>query len=479
MNTAKELLQFEFDADAFERRASQLVSTPTKQLAVLKSIIKDCEGKEHDTPDQESLRQIYRIFMNTSPNSLSSEFDSLKRTKQLAWALTYTENGLPRIVDTPRLPKALQLIEKRFRISSVRGIFEALMKTWDIPNAGMLRAFLKKHLIHYTGSRTFIQKLKANMKWYCEKNSATQFATHLLHSQKKLSDVWTYLELPDYTHGHTYFAAIATAYTTLNNQLNQEAVADIVDFIRKHNNDRTSRIVLSKLIEKLGAEATKDKDLRQPVQSYVLQKWQDPRIAGADVRWRDISDKARQIFTKWITEEDLRFFFDIVARACGDPKFEYRKAFWLSYLEHISFCRPVLRKDAEYLFRYNKQALQYYQDRQPATLKGGTRDQHAFIIQMGEYTFVEFSTAAACQVYHFYNVSSLDPFELDASDFSMSTLRNSDRAIHRIIHTHSNKYSWQNKFALWLENRLSIEPLRSYRLDGRPNSYDTSEWWNY
>jgi len=477
MNTAKELLQFEFDADAFKRRASRPVSTPTKQLAVLKSIIKDYEGKGHDMPDQESLRQIYQLFKSTPLNRLSSEFDSLRRTRQLAWALTYTENGLPRIVDTPRLRNALQLIEKRFRISSVLGIFDALMKAWDTPNAGMLRVFLKKHLTYYTGSRKFVRKLKANMAWYCEENSATQFATHLLRARKKLSDVWTYLELPDRTHRYPYFGAIATAYTSLNNRFNQDMIVDIVEFLKKHNNDKTSRVVLSELIEHLGIDASEV--LRQSIQSYVLQNWQDPRIAGADVRWRNVSDKARQIFTKWITEEDLRFFFDIVARACGDPKFEYRKAFWLSYLEHISFCRPVLRRDAEYLFRSDKQALQYYQDRQPATLKGGTRDQHAFIIRIGEYTFVEFSTAAACHVYHFYNISSLDPFELDASDFGMGTLRNGDRSIHRVIHTHSNKYSWQNKFALWLENRLSIEPLRSYRLDGRPNSYHTNEWWNY
>ncbi|MDE0014422.1 MAG: EH signature domain-containing protein [Candidatus Poribacteria bacterium] len=464
MNTAKELLQFEFDADAFKRRASQPVSTPTKQLAVLKSIIKDYEGKGHDMPDQESLRQIYQLFKSTPLNRLSSEFDSLRRTRQLAWALTYTESGLPHIVDTPRLRNALQLIEKRFRISSVLGIFDALMKAWDTPNVGMLRVFLKKHLTHYTGSRKFVRKLKANMVWYCEENSATQFATHLFRLQKKLSDTWTYLELPDRMHGYPYFGAVATAYISFNNRFDQEAITDVVDFVKKHNNDKTSRIVLSKLIEKLGTDTTEA--LRQPLQSYVLQKWKDPRIAGADVRWRDVSDKARQIFTKWITEEDLRFFFDIVARACGDPKFEYRKAFWLSYLEHISFCRPVLRKDAEYLFRSNKQALQYYQDRQPATLKGGTRDQHAFIIQIGEYTFVEFSTAGACYVYHNVDI----PFEVGDSEYRMDKLRSQSWAEHRVIHNGSEKYSWQDGFASWLEREIGIDLVRSYRLERKSNS---------
>ncbi len=460
MNSAQKLLQFEFDADDFARRASQPVSIPTKRLAVLKKIIKDRERKEYDMPNQESLRQIYRLFMSTSLNRLSSEFDSLRRTRQLAWVLTYTENGLPRIVDTPKLRNALQLIEKRFRVSSVLGIFDALMKSWDAPNAEMLRAFLKKHLTDYTGSRKFVQKLKTNMPWYCEENRTIQLAVHLLRSRKKLSDVWTYLELPDYTHGYPYFGAVATAYTSLNNQFDQAVVADVIEFIKKHNNDKTSRIVLSKLIEHLGIDASEV--LRQPVQSYALQEWQDPRIAGGDVRWRDISDEARQIFTRWITKEDLRFFFDVVARACGNSKFEYRKAFWLAYLEHISFCRPVLRRDAEYLFKYDKQALEYYRDRRPATLKGGTKDQHAFIIQMGDYTFIEFSTAGACYVYHNADL----PFELGELEYRMDELRSQLSAEHRVIHNGSEKYFWQSKFTSWLEYEIGIEPLRSYQLDG-------------
>ena len=460
MNSAKKLLEFEFDAGVFKRRVPQPVTIPSERLAVLKNIIKDHSESGSDPPNQEGLRQTYQLFKSTPLNELSSEFDSLRRTRQLAWALTYSEDGLSRIVDTPRLRNALQLIEKHLRISTVLGIFDALMKAWDAPNAGMLRIFLKTHLTHYTGSRKFLQQLKTNIAWYCEGNGAAQLAIHLSRSQKKLSDIWTYLELPDYTHGYPYFGAVATAYVPLNNRFDQKTIPDVVEFLKKHDNDKTSRIVLSKLIEHLGIDASTA--LRQPVQSYVLQEWQDPRIAGADVYWRDVSDEARQIFTRWITKEDLRFFFDVVAKACSDEKFAYRKAFWLAYLERISFCRPVLRKDSEHLFRHDPQALQYYRDRSPATLKGSNPDQHAFIIQMEKFTFVEFSTAGACYVYHNANL----PFELGDSEYNMKELRIKNRAIHRVFHKYSEVYRWQNKFASWLEYEIDIKSSRSYRLDG-------------
>ena len=470
MNSTKELLQFDFKADAFARRAPQQIAIPSEQLAVLKGISKRHDGKGSDQPDQESLRQIYYLFRDTLPSRLPMEFDSLRRIRQLAWTLTYSENGLPRIVDTPQLLNALQLIENRFRISALRGVFDALLKAWDTPNAGMLRAFLKNHLTNYSGSRQFVQRLKANIAWYCEENSATHLATHLLRSQKKLTDIWAYLELTDYAHGgYPYFSAVAVAYVSLNNQLNRETIVDVVNFATEHNNDKVSRSIFSKLIEQLGIDASKN--MRQPIQSCALQKWQDPRITGGDVHWRGISDEARQIFTRWITKEDLRFFFDVVAKACNDPKFAYRKAFWLAYLEHISFCRPVLRRDAEYLFGSDQQALQYYRYRRPATLARGNKDQHAFIIQMGGHTFIEFSTAGACYVYHDASL----PFELGSSEYHMDELRSQLLAERRVIHSSSERYSWQSKLASWLEYEIGIEPVRSYRLDGRPNSYITSE----
>ena len=280
-----------------------------------------------------------------------------------------------------------------------------------------------------------------------------------------MSEVWTSLELPEHTHSYRYFGVVAETYVALNRHLDREdAVTDVVQFVKKHNNDKTSRTILSKVIEQLGYDA--DEKSRQPVQSYALREWGDPRIAGGVVRWRDVSNGARQIFTRWITKEDLHFFFDVVARACNDQKFAYRKAFWLAYLEHISFCRPVLRQNAEYLFRDNR----YYQEQKQniALLNGGGSDQHAFIIQMGDYTFVEFSTKAACYVYD----NSRLPFRLNNSEYTMdtwakNTLRDQSLAKDRVIHHYSENYSWQEKLASWIKRELGIEPLRSYRLRGK------------
>ena len=461
MNSARELLQFDFNVSTFTRRTPQRIRIPQQMRIALEDVMQRHGDTEHEPPNRKSLRQIYRLFFDAHRTGrLRSEFDSLRRTRQLAWTLTYSEGKLPRIVDAPQLSIALQLIEDRFCISALPGVFDALLQAWDTLNAERLRVFVGRHLTDYEGRRTFVQKLKANMRWYCEENSTTQFAKTLLRSQEKLSEVWKYLELPDRTYSYPYFGAVAQAYIALNRRVDRETVADIVEFVVRHNNDRTSRAVLSKLIESLGYDAPEH--LRQPLQSYALRKWEDPRITGADVRWRGVSDEAKQIFTRWITKEDLRFFFDVVAKACDDNKFAYRKAFWLAFLEHISFCRPVLRQNAEDLFRNDPQTLQYYQERQPATLRGGNSWHHAFIIQIGDYTFVEFSTDGACYIYDNANL----PFQLGNSEYHIIDLKDQLWATYRMIHHYSEGYYWQEKLASWIKSELRINPLRGYRLEG-------------
>ena len=458
MKSAKKLLQFDFDAGEFARRAPKSTTIPLKIRADLERI-----EREHNSmcnvPKKEDLREIYHLFFNAiRTGRLSAEFDSLRRVRRLAWALTYSEDGLPRIVDTPNLRDALQLIEDQFRLSQLHGVFNALLQAWDAWGAGLLRAFVRRHLENYEGRQRFFQNLRANLAWYCEENGATQLAMSLLRDQVKLSEVWSHLNLPD-MRGYGYFGAVGQGYVELNRRLDRESVGDVVTFVKMHGDDHTSRTIVSGIIERLGIDASED--LRQPVQSYIFREWEDPRLAGGDVRWREVSDEAKRIFTKWITEEDLRFFFDVVAQACNDRKFAYRKAFWLAYFEHISFCRPVLRRNVHNLLRNNPQALEYYRERQPARLTGGAPDQHAFIIQMGDHTFVEFSTAGACYVYD----DASRPFELGDSEYDMIQLRDQESAENRVIHNNSEKYSWQKELAWWIKRELGIEPLRSYRLD--------------
>ena len=151
MKSAKELLSFDhFNENAFARRAPQPIVISQKHLKILEGIVKNHANTGIKLPNREDLRQIYHSFINAHQiGRLHTEFDSFKRTRQLAWALTYSEGGVSRIVDTPQLIDALELIDDRFRISALLGVFNTLLQAWDTSNAGILRTFVKKHLTNY------------------------------------------------------------------------------------------------------------------------------------------------------------------------------------------------------------------------------------------------------------------------------------------------------------------------------------------
>ncbi len=322
-------------------------------------------------------------------------------------------------------------------MGALRGVRSAFLQARNSQYVQILGAFLKKH----------------------------QNGPQLSHSWMKLANILHNFKLPDYTYGYRYFGAVKGATKSISRPCDKSSVNDIVEFAAAQN-DQTRSEILSELIEQLGNEASEY--LRQPIQSYALQEWKEPRIAGA--HWKYISTKAQRIFTQWIIEKDFHFFFDVIAKTVNVFEFEARKAFWLAYFESISFCRLVLRDGNEGLFRDNQQDFQYYQDRRPATLVGGAQNQHALIIEIGDYIFVEFSIAPMCYVYN----KADRPFPLNALSYKMNELRNM-MPTHRENRSDLENDSWQSRLASWIATKLDIKPLRSYRSDKRSNTYTVSK----
>lgn len=431
MESAKKLLQFNFNADAFARRAPHPMKVPQEIHGLIKNII-DRHYDKGISSDQNRHRQVYLDFINTRPRELPEKFDTFSRVRKLARVLTYSEDNDPRIVDTSQLCYALQLIENYFSTGALRGVCSALRQASDAQYTQMLEAFVKKY--------------QTNPK--------------LLPSYVRLSDILLNLKLPKHINGYRYYGAVAERHISIIKPRDKSTVADIVKFVEeRHKDDQTNKDILSELIEQLGNDAFEH--LRQPVQSYALQKWQTP---WDTTKWKGISHKALRIFEKWIIKKDFQFFFDGIQK-------KSRKVFWSSYLEYISFSQPIVNIiDAENLFRNNQRNRQYYRDRRFATLKTRTKNQHAFIIGMGDHIFVEFSTKPTSMFCVYDKVRC--PFKLNSSEYHINELRNLEwDKYHR---SNLTNHSWQDKLASWIAIELGIKPLRNYRLDGKPNSYTIS-----
>jgi len=71
--------------------------------------------------------------------------------------------------------------------------------------------------------------------------------------------------------------------------------------------------------------AQADRDI---ISNFLVARFGDPRINRS--AWIGLDDVA-DILKRWLTEQSLRQFFDVVDRIAPDGAWKYRRKFWLAY----------------------------------------------------------------------------------------------------------------------------------------------------
>ncbi|MEX3901070.1 EH signature domain-containing protein [Paraburkholderia sp. BR10954] len=139
------------------------------------------------------------------------------------------------------------------------------------------------------------------------------------------------------------------------------------------------------------------------LRDYVVGKdvWRNPKLkaAGIATAWNRVPDAVWRMVLQWVNEGNLRDFFDVLAaRNSAD---EGRLAFWSRYMRQISWTRLIFSSETVSLARSNKEIRELIarETGAYATLYGN-KNIDAFIMQIGEYIIVEFSTTGnAAYVY--------------------------------------------------------------------------------
>jgi|GEM_PF-1617883 len=193
------------------------------------------------------------------------------------------------------------------------------------------------------------------------------------------------------------------------------------------------------------------------LRDYVVGKdvWRNPKLkaAGIATAWNRVPDLIWRMVLQWVNEGNLRDFFDVLAaRNSAD---EGRLSFWSRYMKQISWTRLIFSNETVVLAQSNG-AIRELIAREAgayATLYGN-KNIDAFIMQIGEYIIVEFSTTGnAAYVYD----SATLKFDRYSSSYHGGTedLRYGFHAGARcrIIH----KPGWQSTAAYEL-SRLGIRP---------------------
>lgn len=189
--------------------------------------------------------------------------------------------------------------------------------------------------------------------------------------------------------------------------------------------------------------------------------WKNPKLkaAGIATAWNQVPVAVWRMVMGWVNERNLRDFFDVLAsRRHADHG---RLKFWSRYMNQITWTRLVFGSETIWQKNHNAgiKALLESEEGTYATLQGAQdKELDAFLMQIGDYIFVEFSKTGNGA--YAYRASDL-AFNPHANTYAGSTsdlkcgYYSNGRGVAKIIHTPG----WEDRTAVELR-RLGIHPDR-------------------
>lgn len=190
--------------------------------------------------------------------------------------------------------------------------------------------------------------------------------------------------------------------------------------------------------------------------------WKNPKLkaAGIATAWNQVPEAVWRMVMGWVNERNLRDFFDILAaRRHADHG---RLKFWSCYMNQISWTRLVFGAETIWQKNHNAgiRALLESEEGTYATLqRAPDKELDAFLMQIGEYIFVEFSkTGNGAYAYRASDLAfnlHADSYAGSTSDLKCGYYRNG-RGVAKIVHTPG----WEERTAIEL-GKLGIHPDRA------------------
>ena len=472
MDTARSLLNFNFDASKSVKLYQNIIDDSTKRG--IKKAKKRIEKINDDfspftskiPPD---VAEIYRLFMKSAKEGISAierNFGSLQNVRKLARSLSYKEGGGKSIIDSNFYRDALKIIDDNFKPRMMPDIFSALMKNWISSNANFLKSFIAGKLKKNDGKSKYLAAVKSKAQYYLDPAGIINLCQNIIADNKQPDDVFEYLEAPKSMIGFEYFSEFAETYTKLlTRQIDfLENIDGVFSFLKDHNLKDTYKKCLEKVVLKVNSIQYSD-TIQMKILNFCFQHIGDPSFdhywypwKGANEQDKENLNMARKILNQWLANKFIYLFFDKIAMD------QDRKEFWNKYINYVTNFKIYMNNTKLWSFKDNNQDIESaILDRKLGLLKGGGNTS-SFVLEIKNYNFVEFSDTGACYIYKAGNYLKPD---LNRKSITLSCLKNpankqmavkTDGQYYyfdeegRVYH----KGDWQTRFKAWVERYLDI-----------------------
>lgn len=353
------------------------------------------------------------------------------------------------------LDYCIELLSNSWRESFLRGVLHSLMIHWtDFDDAGRQRVcdFFKKRVLE--SSSRYATSIKEYIK-YLDRGGSYKLGNHTRTEKKDISEVCHVFGLSTNRISYSYFSdAIVAYYESIEN----DEFAQLKQILKQHNNIRTSKIVVSKMIIRY----QDDKSLEKQMMDFAVEMIGDPTIES---KWAPFPNAtreeeknleiARKILLRLYAERAIDTFFKYL---CTD---ERRRKFWKRFskkIDNFVVYGPAESKNyiAPYI-NYNF-LIQHYKQ------VNSTKSTCGLVMYMRDFVIIEFSDTGALYVYkkgdYCYNNVFSSPNSINKiDDLKLPYLSNlvttegdymyfSDEG--RLIHSGH----WERRMGAWIERLI-------------------------
>ena len=243
-----------------------------------------------------------------------------------------------------------------------------------------------------------------------------------------------------------------------------ELTLALVEHATKYKNDNAFKKSLKKLIEYLEKySGFKDQAIKLILERYYSCKetlaldilrdyvvapdvWKNPKLrdSGIASKWLYVDENVWRMVLAWVTKEHLRLFFEVLSGRHGAQKDRFK--FWSQYINQITYTKLVFGSTTQTQRLRNQEIAKLFREEQDiyAILVTNNADLDAFIMQIGGYTFVEFSMNGNAAF--IYNNNEL-PFKMIARKLNDKTYGDGLKCAqsNKIIHNSDWQFNTRNK----------------------------------
>lgn len=257
-------------------------------------------------------------------------------------------------------------------------------------------------------------------------------------------------------------------------QANQydEGVKKLFGEIKQHKDVLASQVrsISEEAVHQMVELCRADGQICTEWQNFIFDVVGDPRAQKNHHAWHRVGDEQRQWFVGVLSRGDLREFLETMTDGQGDEIYQYRKQFWLQYVDYAVNAKIMLGNNAYGKLRFqNPEMWQRFNSSPETYSRLEEADRSCVFIDFGNFKVIEGTHSARCR---FYNGL---PIKLSDSYYNYDEFYNYPQAqdvlTDKFNHTSSETYAWQNRIRIKLNTLLNIRVnLREVTLDEVRNS---------